>query len=482
MTARTARKTMRTPIRTALLALAIPLFASVCFAQKEAPLPKDLPPYGADKPLHGPTVKTAKLDNGLQVWLVSEPGFPKVALHVDVRGGFAADPANLPGISELLSRTIDQGTKTRSAKQIAQELQNAGGDLSADTRKDFIAVSTFVLASKVDAAISVLSDVLQNASFPDAEVALAKRNASDSLKQQESDPSFLVSRAMANVMFGDAPYHVVSPTQESLSAAASSDLRRIFAQRFRPDQAVLVAVGDFDDAKLMEIVKAKFGGWKSPADAKISATQRITKTPEHAVFVVPRPGSVQTTLELGSGGPLRSDSDYEAAEVANAIYGGTFSSRLTANIREDKGYTYSPGSNLRTYEAAGVVITHADVRNEVTAPTLNEIQYELNRLATTAPGEEELSKAKHFLVGIEAIRLQVRIAVARELAENWIDGLPPEEIGISAQKTTATTAAEVETAARKYFPAYQSAIVAVGDERVIRESLSPFGLPIKPIQ
>ncbi len=152
-------------------------------------------------------VHSAKLDNGLTMWLVSEPGFPKVAFTAAVQGGFAADPADRPGISELLSKTVDQGTKARTAKQIAQELQAAGGDLSASSKKDFIEVSTAVLASKMDAGIAVLSDILQNATFPDAEVTLAKRNLSDSLRQSESEPSFLARRAMAKVLFGDHPYH-----------------------------------------------------------------------------------------------------------------------------------------------------------------------------------------------------------------------------------------------------------------------------------
>jgi predicted Zn-dependent peptidase len=469
-------------MKTVRLAFTILCFVSLSFAQKEVPMPKDLPPYGAEKPLRAPSVETAKLDNGLTVWLVSEPGFPKVAFTVAVRGGFAADPADRPGITELLSKTIDQGTKARTAKQIAQELQAAGGDLSAESKKDFIEVSTAVLASRTDAGISVLSDILQNAAFPDAEVALAKRNLSDSLRQRESEPSFLATRAMARVLFGDHPYHVTTPTQESIVAATSADLRRIFAQRFRPDQVILVAVGDFDEARMMQMAKMRFGAWKVPSESPLPAPARPSSTPEHAVFVVTRPGSVQTTLELGTFGPLRGDPGYEAAMVANAIYGGTFSSRLTANIREDKGYTYSPHSHLNSYQAAGVVVTHADVRNEVTAPTLNEIDYELNRLATTAPTDEELSKAKRYLVGSEAIQLQARAALSAQLAALWVDGLPPEEIGIYGQKVSDTTTSEVETTAKRYFPAFQTAIVAVGEEKVIREALAPFGIPVKILQ
>ena len=187
---------------------AVLLLASFAGAQKEAPLPKDLPPYGPEKPLATPSVKSATLDNGLTLWLVSEPGFPKVELTVAVRGGLAADPAARPGLSELLSKTLDQGTRTRSAKQIAQELQAAGGDLNASATKDSLELSSVVLSSKVDNAIAVLADILQNASFPEAEVTLAKRNLTDSLEQREAEPSFLAARARDKVLFSDHPYHV----------------------------------------------------------------------------------------------------------------------------------------------------------------------------------------------------------------------------------------------------------------------------------
>jgi predicted Zn-dependent peptidase len=168
---------------------------------------------------------------------------------------------------------------------------------------------------------------------------------------------------------------------------------------------------------------------------------------------------------------LRGDPDYEAADVANAIYGGSFSSRLVANIREDKGYTYSPFSSLNAYQVAGTLVTHADVRNEVTAPSLNEIEYELNRLATTTP-----------TVGNDAIQLQARTSLSAQLADIWVNGLPPEEIATYGQKVANTTSTEVDVAAKRYFPASRTAIVAVGEEKVIREALAPLGIPIKTLR
>jgi zinc protease len=467
-------------VRVLKLVAIVALFASCAFAQKQAPLPKDLPPYGPEKTLEAPSVKIAKLDNGLTVWLVSKPGFPKLSYVVAVRGGFAADPNDRPGISELLSNTIDQGTKSRNARKIAEEFQGAGGDLSAAAARDDIEVSTTVLADKAEAAIAVLADVLQNASFPDDEVALAKKNLADSLRQQEADPSFLTSRAVAKVLFGANPYHVISATQESVAASTSADLRKIYAQRFRPDEAVFIAVGDFQNEKMLELVKANFGSWKAPAGPPIAEAARFTPEPTHAVFLVERPGSVQTTIEFAAAGPLRSDPDYESAVVANAIYGGTFGSRLTLNIREDKGYTYSPFTALRSFRAAGDFISHADVRNAVTGATYNEMTYEMNRMVTTSPTADELNQAKRFLVGIQAIRSQSRASVAGQLADLWVKNLPPEEIGIYGKKIAATTPDDVDAAAKKYFPASRAAIIAVGEGKVVREALAPFGIQIQP--
>jgi zinc protease len=168
--------------------------------------------------------------------------------------------------------------------------------------------------------------------------------------------------------------------------------------------------------------------------------------------------------------------------VANAIYGGMFGSRLVNNIREDKGYTYSPGAALLLNREAGVVLTRADVRNAVTGASFNEIVYELNRMATTAPGADEVEHAKRYLLGSLAIQLQSRGAVARQLANLWIDSLPPDALASQAEQIAKVTPAEVQAVARKYFAAWRMTVVAVGDEQVIREELSPFGLEFKNAQ
>jgi len=467
--------------RASTLSLMVLLAFSPAWAEeKEKPLPKDLPPYGVLKPFAAPQATERSLPNGLTLRLVPRGGFPKVAFAIAVRGGLAADPKDRPGLSELIVATLDQGTKTRSARQIAEAIQAAGGDLTGNARADSILIATSVLSAKAEAGLAILADVLENATFPDSEVDLAKRNAADRLRSQEADPFFLAGRALSKVVFGQHPYSVISPTQDSISKSTAAELRQEYARRFRPDQTVLVAVGDFEPAKMEGMIQAALGQWAAPREAPVPAVERPTRAAPHAGFFVGRPGSVQTTIAVGSLGPTRGEPDYAPAQVANAIYGGMFGSRLTLNIREDKGYTYSPFSYLNPRRQAAVFQTWAPVRNEVTGATLNEINYELNRMATTSPSQEDVTGAERYLIGNRAIELQAGDEVAHDLANLWVFGLPAEELGRESERIQKVTAKDIEAAGKKYFTAARQTVVAVGEEKVVKEELAPFGIEVKP--
>lgn len=451
-------------------------------AQKEDPLPKDLPPYGAQTAFQPPEVKASKLGNGLTVWLVSEPGLPLVSFRVVVLGGLAFDPAEQQGISDLIAKALTQGTKTRTARQIAEQIQAVGGDFETGSDRDTLAIATTVLSSKTGVALDILADVLQDASFPDKEIAIVKQNVSDELRSQEAGPTFQANRAIARVLFGSGPYSVIAPTQESLARMTANDLRREYSRRFRPDQTILIAVGDFDVNAMASSVNLALGKWKASAGSTTAAAFSVEKpvafAPRTITFVT-RPNSAQITLVLAGFAPQRGEPDYEATVVANTIYGGAFTSRLVLNLREDKGYTYTPGSILSTLRQATYLSSRADVRNAVTGASLNEMLYELNRMATTNPSDEEITRAKRYLLGIEAVLMQSRAQLAVELAALWINGLGPDAIDRYNQRIAATSASDVEAVSKKYFPASRMAIVAVGDETIIRDALRPFGLPLQ---
>ena len=445
-------------------------------AADKQPLPKDLPPYGPIKQLAAPHVTVVKLDNGLTVWLVPEAGFPKVAVTLAVRGGYTADPKERPGFADLIAATLTQGTRNRSAKQIAEDLEAVGGDLSGNATPDSILIETNALSSKAGTALQILADVMQQATFADQEVAIAKSNLSSALQANEADPSFLGRRALYRALFGQHPYAITSPTEETITKTTAADLRAEYARRFRPDRTLLIAVGDFNEQPLLATIRASFAAWKSSAEAAPIDAAKPASLVSKAIVYVPRANSVQTALYLGTLGPNRSAPDYAAARIGNALYGGMFGSRLVNNIREDKGYTYSPGARLTLNRETGVLVTRADVRNAVTGASFNEITYEMNRMATTAPETEEVERAKRYALGLLALQLQARAGVARQLANLWIDSLPPEELALQGQKIEKVTPQDVQAAGRKYFPAWRMTVVAVGEEQVIKDELAPFGL------
>jgi predicted Zn-dependent peptidase len=460
-----------TKLPTLLLAA---LAAASALAADKKPLPADLPPFGTDKPLPVPRVTEAKLPNGLTVWLVPREGFPRATAVLAVRGGTAADPAAAEGIAELLANTLGEGTKTRTSRGIAEELQAVGADLGAFAAADAIYLNVNGLGTGVLKMLEVLADVAAHASFPAAEVELAKGNALQGLAARESTPEFLAQKALARAVYGEHPYRVVAPTRETLQGATQAQLVAEHARRFRPERALLVVVGQFDVPAVQAAVQKNFGAWAAAGSAPGETPVSPSAGPRR-LLVVGRPGSVQSQILMGRPVVTVTDPAYYPLLVANTIVAGSFGSRLVENIREDKGYTYSPGGSVSARAKGGLLTMRADVRTEVTAATLNEMFYELDRVATTLPSEEELTRAKRYQTGLYLLRNQIQGAVAQTLASNWINGLPPEALGEFVTRVNAVTAEQVRDAGRRFYPSGRQTVVVVGDEAKVKEELAPFG-------
>jgi predicted Zn-dependent peptidase len=454
-----------------LLALAA---APGLLAAEKKPLPAGLPPFGEDKPLPVPRIAESKLPNGLTVWLVPRQGFPRVTAVLAVRGGTAADPRDAEGIAELLADTVREGTRTRTSRAIAEELQTVGADLSSNSAADAIYVSADGLASGTARILEILADVARNASFPADEVELAKNNAIQGLLARESTPEFLAQKALARAVYGEHPYHVVAPSKETLQKATAAQLAQEHARRFRPDRALLVVVGDFDPAAAQAAITRHFGPWTAAAGSSAD-TPASPAGGSRQFFVVNRPGSVQSQILLGRPAATVTDPAYYPLLVANTICAGSFGSRLVENIREDKGYTYSPGGSLAARAKGGYLTMRADVRSEVTAAALTEMFYEQDRMASTLPSDEELSRAKRYQTGLYLLRNQIQGAVARTLASNWVNGLPPQALGEFVTKVNAVTAEQVREAGRTFYPSARQSVVVVGDEGKVKAELAQFG-------
>lgn len=461
-------------MKKAILFVLAALVAPALAASDKKPLPKDLPPFGADKPLPVPSIAQSRLPNGLTVWVVKRPGFPRVAAVLAVRGGSAADPKGAEGISELLADTVKEGTTLRTSRQIAEELQAVGGEIGASAGADAIFVTATGLGSGAPKLLEVLADVALGASFPAAEVELAKGNALQGLLAREATPEFLAQKALGKAVYGDHPYHVTAPSKEALSAATPAALKTEHARRFRPESALLVVVGDLDAAAVSSAVTRFFGPWKAAGEAP-AATPPSPAASARRLLIVNRPGSVQSQILMGRPAATATDPDYFPLLVANTICAGSFGSRLTENIREDKGYTYSPRGGIAARQKGGLLTVQADVRTEVTAAALLEMFYELDRMGATPPSEEEMSRAKRYQGGLYLLRNQIQGSVARTLATNWVNGLPPEALGEFVTRVNAVTPEQVRAAGRSFFPSATQTVVVVGDEPKVKGELAQFG-------
>jgi zinc protease len=467
-------------MRTKLLAAALLLLALPVFAAEQKPLPKELPAFGADRPLPTPQLTEVKTADGLTVWIVARSGFPKVTCNLVVRGGSAADPQDLPGLNGLLAGTLKSGTPTRSAAQIAEQLAAVGGQITTSSNEDAVFVAVNGLGSGISPLLTILADVARHASFPASEVKLAQETALSELQAQMATPEYLGGKAFAEALYGSHPYHVTAPTTASISTATPEILRREFARRFRPERALLLIVGDVDAKAAERLVTAAFGGWKGTGEAA-PQTPAAPTTATPGIRLVDRPNSVQSLIMIGSPGPKATDPEYYPMLVANTIFGGAFGSRLTLNIREDKGYTYSPGSAVQTREQGGRLRVRADVRNAVTGASLNEMFYEMTRMGTTSPTESEMATAKRLQVGLFLLRGQSQGAFATVLAANWINGLPPKEVVEFVQKVNAVTIADVDRVGKSEYPVRRQVVVVVGDSSKVKADVAQFG-PVTDIK
>src|ERR1044071_1861951 len=355
--------------------LAILLLATTAFAQQKTP-----PPPGAARPLNLPKITEKKLANGLTVVLAPLPNVPKVSALLTFRSATTATDRDAhPGIAQIVAGVANEGTDTRTSKQIKEELRSIGGSLGLGSDADSTTMTATALSEFSTRLFDLMSDVAQHPSFPDTEVKLAQENTIQQIRAGRADPGFLVNERFQKAVFGNHPYSFVVPDERSISALTRNDLRGFVTKYYIPNAAHLIVVGDIDVDKTFAEIEKAFGSWKSgtlPPDDNPPVPTREKRQ----IYFVNRPGSIQSAIFIGNVSIPRKDKDYFALRTADTIFGGSFYSRLTRNIRETKGYTYSPFSQSNTQAKTGAVLSGAFVRNEVTGPTLLEILYELDRM------------------------------------------------------------------------------------------------------
>ena len=454
------------------------LLASILLTLSSLPIvaqQKTPPPPGAARPLNLPKITEKKLANGLTVILAPLPNVPKVSSILTFRAATnATDRAAHPGIAQIAAGVANEGTDTRTSKQIKEELRSIGGTLGLGSDADQTTLTATALSEFSARMFELMNDVTQHASFPETELKLAQENTIQQIRAGRAQPSFLVNERFQKAVFGNHPYAFVVPDEKSISALTREDLKSFVAKYYIPNASHLIVVGDIDVEKTFAEIEKAFGSWKTgtiPADENPAVPVRDKRQ----IYFVNRPGSVQSAIYIGNASIPRNHADYFAIRTADTIYGGSFYSRLTRNIRESKGYTYSPFSFSNTQLKTGSFVAGANVRNEVTGPTLLEILYELDRMRVLPVTDEELSAAKEYSTGNFSVELASQLGLAGRINTVYAYGLSKSFIEDFRPKIEALTTADIQKAAAKYFDTYHAAIVIVGDWDKVKDQVTPFG-------
>jgi zinc protease len=439
---------------------------------------KQAPPPLTAKPLNIPRPFETTLPNGLQVVIVEDPRLPLVSYRLALRAGDVNDPADTPGLMDMVASLLNEGTAQRSSKQIADEVALLGATLSAGSNSDYTTVAASSLAMYRNEILDLLADVVLNPTFPEDEVKLAQQNALQALRQQRSQPSFLASERMAQVLFGQHPYSVISATPESINAISHDKLLAFHRATFTPNNAVLLVVGDVKRDEVMRRVNDLFGKWqKGQTDARqFPAPPART---ERALYIVDRPGSAQSNIVIANPAITRTSTDYFPMLLMNVVLGANASSRLFMNLREAKGYTYGAYSELDARRLAGSFRETAEVRTPVTGASLKEFFYELERIRNEAVSDKEMRDAKSFLTGVFPIQIETQEGLINRLVQIKMYGLPADYLQTYRERINSVTAADVQRVARQYVQPDKVAMVIVGDASAIMEQVKPYSQKIE---
>ncbi len=434
---------------------------------------QERPSVGPERPFQlAPRIERT-LPNGLRVIVTRQTAIPKVSITLTVLSGYSSDPADLTGLASLTADLIQEGTRTKSSRQIRRDVFGMGGSLTAAASQDYTSVSVRGLSEFAPRLIDLVADVAMNPTIPEDEVAILKQQHLQSVARQKASPQFLANRAFRRALFGEHPYARTSETDASLKAMDRATLAAFHRDHYRPNNAFLLIVGAIEPDAMIAAAGKAFGGW-ARGGVPIPAYPEPPALAGRRVVFVQRPNSIQSSMVVGNIAVKRSDPRWYELTLANTIYGGAFNSRIVRNIREEKGYTYSPQSALTSFGNAGFYRFAADVRNDVTGATLIEVFREIDKMRAEGSDGAELQGAKQYLRGIFPIQTATQTGLSATLNNVYVFGLPKDYPETFRAKIAAVTPEQLKSASATLFGSASSVIAIVGDYAKVKDQLAGY--------
>jgi zinc protease len=447
--------------------LVILIAASSLIAQER----EAVPPLGTPKPFAVPAGDTFTLPNGMKVTLAQYGAVPIVSIRADIAFGHANESADQVWLSDLLIELIKEGTTSMTAQQVANEAARMGGQLNFNAGTDSSSAGIEVLSEFTPEAVKLLADVLQHPKLPPGELERVRGNLLRQLSVQLDTPQAQANQVFAATLYPDHPYGRLFPTETQLKQYGMEDVRKFYAANLGAQRTHLYVVGRFDPS-IRKTIETAFADWNAGPPVERSPANSVAKP---KLVVVDRPGAVQSTLRIGL--PIAvtpADTDYIPLEVTNTLLGGAFTSRITNNIREQKGYTYSPFSQVVARFHTTRWQESADVTTKFTADSIREIFLEVNRLRKDPPDSKELKGIQNLLGGIFVLQNSSNQGIIGQFSFLDLHGLSEDYLKTYVQKVNSVSRADVQRMTESYLHPGKMTLVVVGDKSKIEDSLKPY--------
>ena len=426
-----------------------------------------------------PEVRRAVLANGLKVVLAERHEVPLVQFNMAFDAGFAADDGALPGTASLFAELLDEGTRRQTALELGRALESIGAQLGAGCNLDETGVSLNTLKRHLDAALELYADVILNPVFPEREFLRLQNERLAAIRREKTEPNGLAMRLLPQLLYGKGHAYgnpsSGSGDEASVARLTRDDMRRFHDAWFKPNNATLVVVGDTSLAELVPRLERLFGGWR-PGAVPAKRIGGVSPPAKPSLYLLDRPSAPQAVLFAGAVTPPKKPAEEFAAEAANSILGGAFTSRVNMNLREDKHWSYGARTSLSEARGARVFLCVAPVQADKAAEAMRELDREFRGMAgATPPTEKELKKAVTDLTLQLTGRWETLGAVAGSLGQAVRFGLPDGYFQTYAEAMRALTQSEVaQTAARVIRPESLTWLV-VGDRTKIEAGLRQLG-------
>lgn len=419
-----------------------------------------------------PPITRRELSSGAHLVLMPYHRAPTVTVIAVFEGGEATDPDGKAGAVHLMADTLRKGTATRSAEQLAEEIDFLGGSLSCSSGLDSVAVALSVMTRDVDAGLALMADAVRSAAFPDKEVEQARDLAMADLQALPESPEDILDRALTQAAFPGHPYGML-PTMASLHAITRQDVLNAYQAIVTPAHMTIVAVGDFKPDDMAAKLKTRFGDWSTNTTPVATITPPAPPVPH--IIVVDKPDATQTQAAFVWPGFRRNDPDHTTATVASAMLGGTFTSRLVQEVRVRRSLTYGIGLAFRCKQAGGIALITTFTRTESTRQLVNTVRETMTKAVANGFTDEEMTRVRGYLAGAFAVDVQAPTSIAKRLADIALYHLPNDTLNKTLERQKAVTQSAASSLVKRYLDPKAWTIVLVGKADAIMKQMEGLG-------